>query len=286
MSTVQEDLQKAREALSKLDQRLKDSHKTNETMCELRKSLERAMHVSASTGARLPVLQDERLGREDEAATRSALEHVEGVVSLVNSAELLVRVSRITHAFTVPHRELALFVGLLRYCGVLPKKQEYSLDEQEILQKCAFIARAFGLDMGYEWHLNEYGTFSPFLAADHVELVDCGAQVDFGAFVGLNEVPGYRELMEGIEDGAPVPETRFEAGRFILLVSGKSVEWLSLASTMVHERGSCPDGELLERVSRINADYDKGLARKVMEDLESSRPPAWDAPAREAGRGA
>jgi len=75
-----------------------------------------------------------------------------------------------------------------------------------------------------------------------------------------------------------VPEARFEAGRFASLVSGKPVRWLSLASTIVHEKGSCPDGGLLDHASRINADYDKRLGRRVMADLESSRPPAWAAP--------
>jgi len=208
---------------------------------------------------------------------QSALDRAEGTASLVNGTELLTRGLRIMRTFTVPHRQLALFMGLLRHCEVLPRGQGYSLEEQETLQKCAFIARAFGLEMGYEWYLNEYGTYSPFLAADHLELVEGNMQVDFGALVGLDEVPGYREILEKVREDGIFPAERFEAGRFISLVMGKDkgMEWLSVASTIVHERGSCPDDELLGRVSRINADYNEGLGRRVMADLERSRPPAW-----------
>ena len=279
MSTVQEDMQKAREALSGLGPRLGDRQKARGAIAEILQSLELAMPAPEPARARPPSIQEGRPGREGAKASRLALEHVERALSLMDSTELLVRVSKITRALTVPHGELALFVGLLRHCGILPKEQEYSLEEGGTLQKCAFIARAFGLDMGYEWYLNEYGTYSPFLDADHVELVDGGLQVDFGVFVGLDEVPGYGELMERIKDDAPVQETQFDAGGFISLVSGKGLKWLSVASTIVHERGSCPDDELPARVARISADCDEKTARRVMEDIASGRPPAWGVPA-------
>lgn len=246
------------------------------------------LHLGQEQMARLPATPRSTLREfaggspgmgDDAAASRSAVDRADRVVSFVDAACLVMRLSRTLHALTVPHGQLALFVGFLRYCNVLPHAQEYSLEEQEIVQKCAFIAqRAFGLDLNYEWYLNEYGTYSPSLAADHVGLVDGRMQVDFGAFVGLDEAPGYRRLMEEIPARVIVPETRFEAGRLATLVSGKSIRWLSLASTIVHEKGSCPDGELLDLASRINADYDKRLGRRVMADLESSRPPAWEAP--------
>ena len=202
------------------------------------------------------------------------LARADNVVSLVDSVGLATRLSGAMRAIMVPHARLALFVGFLRHCGVLPKEQEYTLAEQETLQKCAFIARDFGLDLGYEWHLHEYGTFSSFLAADHVELVEGDMRIDFGELVALESVPGYLELA-GSQDAMPVLAAAFEADRFVPLVRGRGRAWLSVASTTVHERGSCPDAALPARVARINADCDEKTARRVMEDIASSRPPAW-----------
>ena len=283
MSTVLEISKGRRKKLPKIGLALEGSQGTHTAWRLFHMSLERMACVQVAPGTPMPAPADGGLETEKEAAVSLAFARSGRVVSFVDATALVMRLSRTLHALTIPHRDLALFMGLLRYCGVLPKEQEYSLYEQEIVQKCAFIAqRAFGLDLEYEWHLNEYGTYSSFLASDHLELVEGGFQVDFGAFVGLDEVPGYQKLMESMPESIAVPREQFAAGRFISLVSGKDkgIEWLSVASAIVHEKGSCPDDELLDRVSRINADYGKKLGRRVMDDIVSSRPPAWGEPPR------
>jgi len=279
VSATLTDPQKARKALRRIRPVLENPQKAHEALSALRQKSESTVRSAVAGHARLPVLTDSRLGRTEGAAARRAIARADGTASLVNGIGLLVRLSRLLHTLTIPHTNLALFVGFLRYCDVLPKEQEHSLREVETLHKCAFIARAFGLDLGYEWHLHEYGAFSSFLAADHAELVDGKMQVDFGEIVELQAVPGYLELVEEMQDDAPRLTVDFEADRFISLVRGRDRAWLSVASSIIHERGSCPDDMLPAYVARINADCDEKMARRVMVDIESSRPPAWEAPA-------
>lgn len=286
MSTIVKDPQEARKAL--LAYRLGDTQEARKALSALLREYE-SMARSAMAGHALPPAPvGDRLDGREEAVARLALDRASGTVSLVNSVGLLMRLLRILHTLAIPHTDLAMFVGLLRHCGVLPKEQSHSLEEQEKLHKCAFIARAFGLDLGYEWHLHEYGAFSSFLAADHVELVDGKMKVDIGEIVDLMAAPELAELVELVEEAqgsVPLPTAGFEVDRFISLVSGKDRAWLSVASAVVHEKGSCPDDSLPARVARITADCDEKTARRVMADLESSRPPAWGAPPAEAGRG-
>ncbi|MDD9809054.1 MAG: hypothetical protein OXU25_04360 [Thaumarchaeota archaeon] len=262
---------------------LEDPQRAHKELSTIHANSEGAVWGSKMTHATLALPAHIRPG-EDGDALREALARADNAVSLVDSVGLATRLSGAMRTLAIPSTQLALFVGFLRHCGVLPKEQDYS-EDQERLQKCAFIAqRAFGLDLAYEWRLHTYGAFSSFLAADYAELAVKGLQADFGEIAALDEVPGYRELA-GSQDVMPFPTTRFEAGRFVSLVSGRPIEWLRLASAVVHEKGSFPDGLLLERVSGILADYDRGLGRQVMRDLEASRPPAWGACAPEGGRG-
>lgn len=286
MSTVPASPQRAREALSKIRPVLESPQSAHRELHVLRQESEPAAHTAEAARARLRVPAGAHTGKSEEAAKRLAVERADGTISLVNGIGLLMRLSRTMHTLTIPHLQLAFFAGFLRYCGVLPKEQAYTLEEQEILHKCAFIARAFGLDLGYEWHLHEYGTSSSFLAADHVELVDGKMQVDFGEIVALEAVPGYLELAEDMRDGMPLLSAPFEADRFISLVLGRDRAWLSVASAIVHEKGSCPDESLPARVACINSDCDEKTARRVMGEIESSRPPAWEAGSAGAGRGA
>lgn len=276
MSAILESPQKALEALSRARPVLESPQKALEALLGPLREPGPVVRDEAAAHARLTAT-DVRIGRGEGAAALRAIDRADRTVSLVNGIGLLTRLSRTMHTLAIPHTELALFMGLLRYCGVLPKEQEYTLVEQEVLHKCAFIARAFGLDLGYEWHLHEYGTFSSFLAADHVELIEGRMQVDIGAIVDLAAAPGFPKLAEDAQDGAPLLSADFEIGRFISLVSGRDIEWLSVASTIVYEKGSCPDELLPAYVSRINADCDERMARRVMGEIRSSRPPAWGA---------
>ena len=162
------------------------------------------------------------------------------------------RLARMISSFSMPRVRLAIFAEFLRANGILPKAQEYSFEQQDILQKCAFIAQeGFGLNLGYSYHLHEYGTFSSSLAADYHGLVDAG-----------------------VRPGEAFMQRQFDEGGFVSLVAGKGTRWLSLASTMVHEMGSCEGDSLLDQVEDICADYDDGLAREALAALESTLP-AW-----------
>jgi len=286
VGAVTTDPQRARGALRKIRPVLENPQRAHEALSALRQKSESAARSAAAGHARLPVLADGRLGRTESAAARRAIARAGGTASLVNGMGLLVRLSRLPHTLAIPHTGLALLVGLLRCCKVPPKEQGHSLGEAERPHKCAFVAGAFGLDMGYEWHLHECGAFSSFLAAGHVELVDGKMRVGFGEAVGLQAVPGYPEFVKGAQDGAPRPAVGFEAGRFVSLVRGKDRAWLSVASAIIRERGPRPGETLPAHAARISADCGERPARRVMADIAASRPPAWEAPAAGARRDA
>jgi len=161
------------------------------------------------------------------------------------------RLARLVSSLSTRRVRLAAFVGFLRANGVLPKFQEYA-EQEDTLQKCAFIAQeGFGLGLGYEYHLTEYGTFSSFLAADYHGLVEARAH-----------------------SGGLFMQPQFAKKALVSLVSGKGERWLALASTMVHELGLCEEGHMLGHAEGICAYYEKRLARRVMADLKSALPPA------------
>lgn len=108
---------------------------------------------------------------------------------------------------------LGAFVRLLQGHNVLPARLECRFGQYERLQECAFVAQeGFGLDLGYTYCLHAYGTFSTSLA------------IDFSGIARKGMPAG----------GTPVPAS-FDAERLISLVSGRSIEWLAVASAVVHE---------------------------------------------------
>ena len=139
---------------------------------------------------------------------------------------------------------LEAFAGLLQSHGMLSESLDYSADEG-ILQKCAFIAQeGFGLNLGYRYHLHPYGTFSPLLAGEFSRLAKRAPRPARG----------------------PMP-ARFREEEFLELVSGKGMDWLCVASMVVHERASCEPGDLGGRVERVSAAHNRRLVGEAVREI-------------------
>lgn len=146
---------------------------------------------------------------------------------------------------------LEAFAGLLQAHGVLSGRLSYAAHEGT-LQKCAFIAQeGFGLNLGYEYHLHAYGTFSSLIAADFARLARGVARA------GASPMPpGFREK------------------EFLSLVSGKGLDWLCVASIVVHERGLCGPGALRRHVERMSASHNRGLVKGAIREIDAALGPA------------
>lgn len=157
-----------------------------------------------------------------------------------------------------PRVGLEAFAAFLQAHGILSEKLDYSADEAH-LQKCAYIAQeGFGLNLGYDYHIHAYGTFSSFIAADFAELTNGTARAG----------------------GNPMPP-QFRAKEFLALVSKRDIDWLCVASSVVHERGSCEPGALRARVERMSASHNRRLVRGAMAEVDAAlgQPRAAAAPA-------
>ena len=143
---------------------------------------------------------------------------------------------------------LETFVGFLQEHGILPQATRFSFEQQARLQKCAFIAQiGFGLDLGYDYHMHEYGTFSSFLGADFVRIIRKKAVMS-GAYIPLS----------------------FKAKRFLETVSGRKIDWLCVATVAIHEMRSCDPSTLQSHVEGIAIHYDRRLIRQVLKDIEAA----------------
>lgn len=147
--------------------------------------------------------------------------------------------------------KLEAFVGFLQDHGILPASLRYSFDQHERLQKCAYIAQTmFRLNLGYRYHLHAHGAFSPPLAIDFSEIVREGRATD----------------------GTFIPEP-FDAKRFVSLVSGRTIEWLSAASAVVHEtRPTGRHGPALLRALGMARTHNRLLVYRVTRALAKLSP--------------
>ncbi len=140
---------------------------------------------------------------------------------------------------------LTSFIEFLRVKGV----HDFNLKDFNSrlkLQKYVFIAKFFGLDMGYKFNRYVYGAYSPTLANDYYKLYEVG--VGSGKHVSLN------------------PE--FDSEGFVKLVKGRNKEWLEVASTilLVSEKTSKRD-RIVEIVREIKSKFKEGYVKKVLSEL-------------------
>jgi len=123
---------------------------------------------------------------------------------------------------------LIAFIKALRDNGIL----DFNIDNfnhRLKLQKYVFIARKFGLDLGYKYNLYLRGPYSPLLAEDYY----------------------------AIKEGEVTPKSIELDGRFVELIKNKSARWLELASTiiMIRDRYRISDPEGIISLMRITKPY-------------------------------
>jgi len=111
------------------------------------------------------------------------------------------------------------------------------------LQKYVFIARFFGLDLGYSFSLYIHGPYSPDLAGDYYRL-NC-------------------DIKE-----ARLPEFRKE--EFLRFIKGRDDKWLEIASTLllIGEEVKNPE-ELIEMTLEVKPSFDERKVRGVLEELKA-----------------
>jgi len=115
------------------------------------------------------------------------------------------------------------------------------------LQKYVFIAKFFGLDLGYNFNLYIHGPYSPELANDYYRIGD---------------------NLEKYEEHS----LDFEKDAFIELIRNKNEEWLEAAATilMVSE-DSCKKDIVIKIVQEIKPRFSKKFLDNIIKELEKSK---------------
>ncbi len=137
---------------------------------------------------------------------------------------------------------LLSFIRMLEERGIF----RFDLDSFESrlrLQKYVYLARPFGLRLGYGYSLYIRGPYSPELARDYYAL-------------------------SGDVEGEPLPEG-FRAEEFLEFVRGRDERWLEAASTLLMLAEESP-GDLewvLSRTSELKPWADEGWLREILEEL-------------------
>ncbi len=113
-----------------------------------------------------------------------------------------------------------------------------------MLQKYVYIAQRFGADLKYRFNFVENGAFSADMAID---LED-------------------RDLAQG--GVSPFEGKPHESDAFITLVSGKSLEWLEIATFALHEldEGTTRDG-FADRMKYNHMKYDKRMFKDAFDQV-------------------
>jgi uncharacterized protein YwgA len=135
---------------------------------------------------------------------------------------------------------LSSFVKFLSEAGFRFDLEDF--DSRLKLQKYVFLARKFGLDLGYKFSMYIRGPYSPDLAQDYYNLP---------------------------ERGADIPDS-FDRKGFLELVKGKDRAWLEAAATilMIYE----DTGDLswaIERTSELKPQK-KERIEEIARDLDNA----------------
>ena len=137
---------------------------------------------------------------------------------------------------------LSSFVKLLKEEGVFEFDPE-DFDSRLRLQKYVFIARKFGLDLGYNFSLYMRGPYSPDLADDYYNLPNAGT----------------------------LPE-EFDRKRFLDLVRNRNTNWLETAATILSIYEDCKDlNWAIERTAELKSWISKREIESIVEDLRKAR---------------
>ena len=118
------------------------------------------------------------------------------------------------------------------------------------LQKYVFLARYFGLDMGYNYSMYLYGPYSPGLAEDYFGLADDGLE--------------YHKT--------PLPD-EFNYKEFRNVLYDRDSGWLEIASTLLALRESFSDREaLLHRAINMKGHrFEIDRIQLILAELEKNK---------------
>ena len=154
---------------------------------------------------------------------------------------------------------LASFIGMLEDkglidFGVIRDDDAAGLEARIRLQKYVFIAKQFGLEMGYEYYMYKHGPYSPGLAGEYYRL-----SWDPEAYNKevCNELP-----------------KQFKRDDFLDVVTKRDAKWLEVASTMINKLNYGDDINALVNetawIKRRSVGPD--FVRNVFDDLCNTRP--------------
>lgn len=139
--------------------------------------------------------------------------------------------------------------GLL-YLDAIPNEDEVGFENRLRFQKYVYIARSYGLDLGYNYSIYRYGPYSPDLASDYYALAESGERFPYEQY--------------------PLPET-FNSAGFLNLVTGKSANWLEIAATLLDQHTRFSNNlQLIDHVEAIKCDYSHDYIGSVLGDLRTA----------------
>ncbi len=114
------------------------------------------------------------------------------------------------------------------------------------IQKCVYLAKYYGLDLGYEYNMYIYGPYSTELSNDYYSII--------------NNIKDYnKEVNEG-----------FDSMNFLGVVKDKDAEWLEVAVTLLdlHVEYGREIEKLITRVYVMkDSRYSKEYIKSVYEEL-------------------
>jgi uncharacterized protein YwgA len=146
---------------------------------------------------------------------------------------------------------LKVFLIFLHKNGIIDiSKVDEESDEGFInrlkIQKCVYLAKYYGLDLGYEYNMYIYGPYSTELSNDYYSII--------------NDIKDYnREVKDG-----------FDSVNFLEVVKDKDAEWLEVAVTLLdlHVEYGRNIEKLIMRVYVMkDRRYSKEYIKSVYEEL-------------------
>lgn len=143
---------------------------------------------------------------------------------------------------------LASFVSFLEDSqlidfSVIQDEDEVGFVNRLRMQKYVYLAKYYGLDLGYSYTMYRYGPYSPDLTAAYYNL----AESDYI----IQDFP-----------------TTFKTQEFVNLVHDKDENWLEIATTLLEQHKKVSDQDaLIQRVETIKCSYPINYIHGVLVDL-------------------
>jgi len=101
------------------------------------------------------------------------------------------------------------------------------------IQKCVYLAKYYGLDLGYKYNMYMYGPYSADLSNEYYSVID-----DIIAKKDYYYHNNNKEEVEELEG--------FDAKKFLVDIKNKDANWLELATTAINLSRVFKGDELLE----------------------------------------